>query len=106
MGMGFTDGGYECSECCGRGIIPAHTIGHDILDMRREVPIPELPEAACRLGLNYVSGPLVGPDLRKKFTCSGTPEAVTFFMKEWAPSNGLIDIYGDPARGFAGGYTN
>jgi len=25
-------------------------------------------------------------------------------MRVWAPAQGLTDIYGDPARGFAGGY--
>ena len=23
----------------------------------------------------------------------------------WAPREGLVDLYGDPARGFAGGYV-
>jgi hypothetical protein len=25
-------------------------------------------------------------------------------MEHWAPAEGLVDIYGDPARGFAGGF--
>ena len=32
-----------------------------------------------------------------------TPEQISAFMS-WGPSNGLTDIYGDPQRGFAGGY--
>lgn len=29
---------------------------------------------------------------------------VKAFVEEWAPSQGLVDIYDEPARGFAGGY--
>src|SRR3990167_8299068 len=47
-----------------------------VRDMRRPEPIPELPEAATRLGVGYVSGPLIGPDGRRKYTVSGTPEQV------------------------------
>lgn len=76
---------------------------NDLADMRRPEPIPELPEAATRLGIGYMSGPLTQPDGRRKFTCSGTVEQVAAWMK-WAPGRGLTGIYGDPARGFAGGY--
>lgn len=83
-----------------------HWYDISIRDMRRDTPIPELPEAAMRMSVGYVSGPLIGPDKRKKFTCSGTPEQVRAFMEQWAPREGLKDIYGDPARGFAGGYLD
>lgn len=76
-----------------------------VSDMRREAPWPELPEAATRLGIGYMSGPLESPDGRKKFTCSGSSAQVTAWMRHWAPKAGLIDIYGDPARGFAGGFA-
>lgn len=75
-----------------------------VADMRRDVPYDELPEAAARAGVGYLSGPLVGPDGRKKYTVSGPPEAVRGFMETWAPAQGLLEVYGDPARGFAGGY--
>lgn len=75
-----------------------------VLDMRRETPWPELVEAATRRGTRYISGPLVGPDGRKKFTCSGSALHVKKFLEEWGPNNGLVDMYGDTARGFAGGY--
>ena len=75
------------------------------MDMRSSVPIRELPEAATRLGIPYVSGPLVGPDGRKKFTVSGFPITVRAFLDVWAPAEGLVDLYGDPERGFAGGYA-
>lgn len=73
-------------------------------DMRRDDPIPELPEAAMRLGVSYISGPLIGPDGRKKYTCSGEAEHIRAFLDHWAPAQGLTDIYGDPERGFAGAY--
>lgn len=73
-------------------------------DMRRDEPVPELPEAAMRMGVAYVAGPITGPDGRRKITCSGRPEHVRAFLDSWAPAQGLVDTYGDPARGFAGGY--
>lgn len=77
-----------------------------VADMRREPPYPELPEAAARAGRGYISGPLIGPDGRRKYTCSGSPEQVRAFMSIWAPDHGIVGIYGDPARGFAGGYAD
>lgn len=73
-------------------------------DMRRDPPWPELPEAATRAGVSYISGPLDCPDGRKKITCSGSAEAIDAFIRQWGPANGLTGIYGDPVRGFAGGY--
>lgn len=29
---------------------------------------------------------------------------VRAWMAQWAPSHGIVGVYGDPARGFAGGY--
>jgi hypothetical protein len=75
-----------------------------VADMRREPPWPELPEAATRLGIGYISGPLKSPDGRRKITVSGDAEQVRAFLEDWAPRQGLVDCYGDPARGFAGGY--
>src|SRR5690606_23721093 len=72
--------------------------------MRREPPWPELGEASCRTGIGYVAGPLRSPDGRRKITCGGTPEQIRAFLEHWAPRQGLVDCYGDPARGFAGGY--
>ena len=57
-----------------------------------------------RMGVAYVSGPIVGPDGRRKITCSGRSGHIESFLRHWAPSQGLVDTYGDPARGFAGGY--
>lgn len=81
--------------------------GVEVRDMRQPVdqlPTRELPEAATRLGIGYVSGPLVGPDGRQKITCSGSASQVRAFLDHWVPAQGLVDAYGDPARGFAGAY--
>ena len=60
--------------------------------------------SSVREGIGYVSGPLSGPDGRRKYTCSGDSEQVRAFIDAWAPAQGLVGVYGDPARGFAGGY--
>ncbi len=78
--------------------------GERIRDMRREPPYPELPEAATRLGVPYISGPLVDRDGRRKITVSGGETVIRAFLETWAPAQGLVSLYGDPARGFAGGY--
>ncbi len=74
-------------------------------DMRREPPWPELPEAAARENAAYVSGPLIGPDGRRKYTCAGPPEVIQAWLAGCGPAADLVDRYGDPARGFAGGYV-
>lgn len=72
----------------------------------RGLHVPELPEASAREGQCFVANGLPGPDGRVKVVCqSGTPEQIRAFMTSWAPAHGLTDIYGDPARGFAGGYV-
>lgn len=74
-----------------------------VRDMRREPPWPELPEAATRLRVAYMAGPLADRGGRRKYVVSGPPETVSAFLS-WAPTQGLIDVYGAPARGFAGAY--
>lgn len=96
----WDEGDQMCDRCAKRAPDPSVAAR----DMRRDTPVPELVEAATRDGISYVSGPLIGPDGRRKFTVSGTQEVVAAFRQRWAPANGLVDIYGDPARGFAGGY--
>lgn len=94
--------GYATRDCPDCGGHPAPDVV--VRDMRRPEPIAELPEAATRLGVGYVSGPLIGPDGLRKYTVSGTPEQVRAWLDHWAPAQGLTGLYGDPARGFAGGY--
>lgn len=69
--------------------------------------VPELPEAAAREGVAYLAT-VVERDGREKVVLGGaaSPEMVREFIERWAPAQGLTDIYGDPARGFAGGYLS
>lgn len=77
----------------------------DAFAVRVEGCVPELPEASARDGVCFVAEGLPGPDGRIKVVCqSGAPEQIRAFMRSYAPRHGLIDVYGDPARGFAGGY--
>jgi hypothetical protein len=72
-------------------------------DLRGQA-VPELPEAAAREGICFVGEQRL-PDGRVKIVHQcGTPFQVKAFMEQWAPAQGLVDIYGAPARGFAGGY--
>lgn len=75
-----------------------------VLDLR-DYEVPELPEAAVREGVAYLAT-VVERDGRRKVVLGGhtTPECVRAFMSEWAPAHGLVGVYGDPARGFAGAY--
>lgn len=77
-----------------------------IADMRREKPWPELPEAAAREGIGYFAGPLRDVSNKLKYTCNGSPEQVRAWMNEYAPRLGIREIYGDPERGFAGGFIS
>lgn len=87
---------YEpgCGAC-------AHAVVHDL----RGRDVPELPEAAAREGVAYLAT-VVERNGRTKVVLGGhtTPEMVREFMEHWAPAHGLVGIYGDPARGFAGAY--
>jgi hypothetical protein len=79
--------------------------GCDVRDLRGRY-VPELPEASLRLGLPVLVDGLPGPDGRKKVVLVGDEDgdAVRAFLGDWAAGQGLTDLYGDPARGFAGGY--
>lgn len=66
--------------------------------------VPELPEASARDGLCFIADGLPDGDGRTKIVCqSGSPEQIRAF-EVWAQREGLVDFYGDPARGFAGAY--
>lgn len=74
-----------------------------VLDLRGQ-NVPELPEIASRYGLVYISD-VTEPTGRKKCVLGGaaSPELVSRFMAGEVVS-GLVEHYGVPARGFAGGY--
>lgn len=74
-----------------------------VADMRG-AHVPELPEAGIRYGIAYVADCLPGPDGRRKVVCSGTAEVIRAFLTSFVQCDGLVDPYGDPARGFAGAY--
>ena len=64
----------------------------------------ELPEASAREGIAFLGMPLERLGERRKVVIqSGTPDQIRAFLEVWAPANGLVDLYGDPARGLAGG---
>ena len=46
------------------------------------------------------------PGKPEKWLISGhaSPDVIEAFIKHWAPSKGLVGIYGVPNRGYAGGY--
>jgi hypothetical protein len=72
----------------------------------RDQHIPELPEAAAREGIAYVSS-VTDRDGRQKIVLGAAePDLVSQFLAGDLPcSSLLVDIYGDPARGFAGGHV-
>lgn len=74
-----------------------------IADLRELTPIPELPEAAARAGIAFISK-IKDRDGREKVVIqSAPPELIEYFMSgKFIPD--IKDIYGDPSRGFAGGY--
>jgi hypothetical protein len=62
--------------------------------------IPEAPEASAREGIPYVYVRRENDGRTKAGIQSAPPEAI----QEWMDTCGLQGIYGDPQRGFAGGY--
>lgn len=77
---------------------------HKHADMRGKT-IPELPEAACREGIPFLADVVERDGRRKVVLQAAVPALVDEFMSG-ALVPGLTDIYGDPTRGFAGGYVN
>jgi hypothetical protein len=72
--------------------------------VREQLSMPLL-LAARRDGVCFIADEPPGQSGRAKVVCqNGTPEQISAFMA-WAPSQGLGDVYGDPERGIAGGYT-
>ncbi len=65
--------------------------------------LPEAPHAACRTGIAALTRVTVRDGRHKIGLLGATPEQVGAFLSgRLVP--GLVDCYGDPARGFAGGY--
>lgn len=92
----------SCGDSEPEGYCVVH--GDCAADMRGR-HVPELPEASAREGQCFLADGLPDADGRTKVVCqSGSPEQIRAFLDDWAPAHGLVDLYGDPARGFAGGY--
>lgn len=77
-----------------------------VVDTRACGHLDELPDVACFIGVAYLAD-VTERDGRRKVVLGGctTPEIVRAFIESWAPRQGLTGIYGDPERGFAGGYV-
>jgi hypothetical protein len=104
------DGGGEMTAVLETRIATSDPWDRSLLAARGEVSwprgggVPELPEAAAREGRCFISS-ITDRDGRVKVVCqAGSPEQIHAFLDQWAPIHGLVDTYGDPARGFAGGY--
>lgn len=97
---GVCEQGHDLCPGCGDCCCQCATVA----DLRGE-EIPELPEAACRLGVAYLATPKPGPDGRRKVVLQCASAEHLAAWPAWAAANGIVDCYGgDPARGFAGGY--
>lgn len=59
----------------------------------------EIPEASARLGIPFCYVRREGPRVK-----CGIMSAAAHVIRAWLRECELIDVYGDPARGFAGGY--
>ena len=76
----------------------------EVADLRDAGQIPELPEAAARLGIPFLAVLADGRTGAKKLVLqSSAGPAVEGFLAGWAAQQGIVNLYGDPARGFAGG---
>lgn len=67
--------------------------------------IPELPEAACREGIPFLSS-VTDRGGRQKVVLQAAPAGLVEVFLAGHVVPGLVDLYGDPARGFAGGYLS
>mgnify|MGYP001561963170 CR=1 FL=1 len=87
-----------------QALLRASPMCADVHDLRG-VELPELPEAACRMGVAYVATPAVRAGERVKVVLGcASPDQVAAFLRGEGLAAELVDRYGDPARGFAGGY--
>jgi hypothetical protein len=95
---GHSVGPYRDPECC------EERARSYVADMRGR-HVPELPEAAARLGLAFIADAPAEGEARRKVVLQVASPAQLAAWPAWAARNGIVDLYGgDPARGFAGGY--
>lgn len=80
--------------------------GVRVADMTHMGHVPELPEAAALTGIPFIAKTKDRGGLDKIVIQAAPPEAVEAFIQSWAQALGLTNVYGDPMRGFAGGFVN
>lgn len=67
-----------------------------------DTTLPELPEAAAREGIAYLATVTAPGGRRKRVLGAASPSLVRAWMA--GEGRALKELYGDPERGFAGGY--
>lgn len=87
----------------GGGVVEHHLPDAPYADLRGQPTVPELPEAACREGIPFLADVTERDGRRKCVLQAASADLVSHFMSGEIVA-GLTDIYGDPARGIAGGY--
>lgn len=92
----------ELEHPMGGGVVEHHLPDAPFADLRGQ-SIPELPEAACREGIPFLADVTERDGRRKCILQAASPDLVARFIAGKIVK-GLTEIYGDPARGFAGGY--
>lgn len=86
-----------------RAMDEARTINIDGVDVALiDKFIPELREASAQMNKAFQSD-TISKGLRRRNIMSATPHVVRAWLKQ-AEKDGLKNIYGDPQRGFAGGF--
>ncbi|MDP2668259.1 MAG: hypothetical protein Q8P07_00260 [bacterium] len=85
--------------CCGYDDF----VATEWVDLRGQQHVPELPEAAVREGIPFVSS-VKDRDGREKIVLQAASAWLVKLFLRGLMIPGLTDLYGDPARGFAGGY--
>lgn len=79
--------------------------GERVADMRgQHVSLPILREAAAMKGIPFIANVCDETGREMLILQSATTDVVEDFLSRWADSQGLVRLYGDPARGFAEGY--
>lgn len=102
---GGTGGCSECNYSAG-GCLECNYSGGQFPEFAdlRDQQIPELPEAAAREGIPFISTVHDKDGRQKVVLQAASAELVQKFLAGTLVK-GLTNYYGDPARGFAGGYT-
>jgi len=104
MAAGYREQRYvdacELAESCGDEY---HGPLAGMLADLRGKHVPELPEAACREGIPYIAT-ITDRDGREKVVMGAASDVLVREFLSGRIVDGLTGMYGDPARGFAGGY--